>query len=95
MMRRKRLWLAVALAVAAGLAGPVAPAHAAPGSSHGLDRLWGWLAILLPWAPQPQAAACDWGAAIDPDGRCRAAAATSNSRPAASADWGPAIDPNG
>jgi len=102
MMRRKRLWLATALAVAVGLAGPVAPAHAAPGSSPGLDRLWGLLATVLPWAPQ--AAACDWGASIDPNGGCRAAAANPNGRPATnttngqptpSPDWGLAIDPNG
>ena len=95
MMRRKRLWLAAVLAVAVGLAGPVAPAQAAPGSSPGLDRLWGWLAMALPWAPLLQVAACDWGASIDPNGGCRAAAATPNGRPAASADWGPLIDPNG
>ena len=95
MMRRKRLWLAAALAVAAGLAGPVAPAHAAPGHSPRLEQLWGWLATVLPWAPQPQAAACDWGSHIDPNGGCRAAAATPNGRPAASTDWGPAIDPDG
>jgi len=95
MMRRKRLWLAAVLAVAAGLAGPVAPAHAAPGSSAGLVRLWGWLATVLPWTPQPQAAACDWGASIDPDGGCRAAAANPNGRPAASTDWGSHIDPDG
>jgi hypothetical protein len=100
MMRRKRLWLAAVLAVAAGLAGPVAPAHAAPGSSPGLDRLWGWLATVLPWAPQPQATACDWGSHIDPNGGCRAAAANpngsaSNGQLTPSSDWGLAIDPNG
>ncbi len=96
MMRRKRLWLAAVLAVAVGLAGPVAPAHAAPKISPGLERLWGWLAMVLPWAPQPQAAACDWGSHIDPDGGCRAAAvANPNGQPTPSSDWGLSIDPNG
>jgi len=95
MMRRKRLWLAAVLAVAAGLAGPVAPAHAAPKISPGLERLWGWLATVLPWAPQLQATACDWGIHIDPNGGCRATAAKANNSPTPSSDWGPLIDPNG
>lgn len=95
MMRRRSLWLAAALAVAVVLAGPAAPAHAAPRSPFRLGRLWGWLATVLPWAPRVQAAACDWGSHIDPNGGCRGAAAPPNGPSTPSPDWGPEIDPNG
>lgn len=91
-MRRGTLQLAVVLALAAG---PVAPAQAAgpggaPSSWPGLHSLWSWLAAIVTHQPALQAALADCGSQIDPDGRCRAAAAATQSP-----DWGSQIDPNG
>ena len=89
-MRRGTLRLAVALALAAALAGPVAPARAAGSDGRGgpvwsWAGLWSWLTAAVAHQPALQA---DCGSQIDPDGRCRTAVAPLS-------DCGSHIDPNG
>ncbi|HEY2740235.1 MAG TPA: hypothetical protein VGK45_17630, partial [Thermoanaerobaculia bacterium] len=98
----------VAFAVVLLLAGPVASVHAAGfgqpvtggiGISSGVAGLWEWIKTAFSAGAVVQTA-CDKGSSIDPDGGCRAAAAS----PAGSAgangttadsDAGGYIDPNG
>ena len=91
-MRRGTLHLVVALALAAALAGPVAPARAAGSNGRGgpiwsWAGLWSWLAAAVTHQPALQAD-CDRGSQIDPNGRCVAVVTPV-------ADCGSHMDPDG
>ena len=97
-MRRGTLRLVAALALAAALIGPVAPARAAGSNGRGgpvwsWAGLWSWLAAAVTHQPTLQA---DCGSQIDPDGRC-VAAVVAPPQPLlqVGCDRGSQIDPNG
>jgi len=105
MLRNHGFRCVVALAVALLLAGPVASVHAAGagrpvtgglGISSGVAGLWAWFKTALSVGAVFQTA-CDKGISIDPDGGCRAAAASpaGSNGTTADSDKGVYIDPDG
>jgi len=82
----------VALALAAALAGPMAPAWAAGSDGRGVPvwswaGLWSWLTAAVAHQPALQAD-CDRGSHMDPNGGCVAAVAPLS-------DCGSHMDPDG
>lgn len=65
--RHGRFSLAAAFALSLAMAGPAAPAHAADETWLHLDRIWSWLATMLPGEMQtsPNVDKCS---SIDPNG---------------------------